>query len=131
MNSAFVNELHKAICKYYVDNYGNSISQLISWKFSYCECVTIPELLAVVHKYDPDTLNETMLPNALDELKSLGYLSEIDVGFFLTESGLRQGTSTRFSKCLNFLNKNPGVAVIISMFSLLVSITALYISSKL
>ena len=130
MNSVFVNELHKAICKYYVDNYGYSVSQLSSWKFSYCECVTIPELSTVVYKYDPDTLDETMLPNALDELKTLGYLTEFDVNFSLTELGLKNGTFSTLNKCLNFLNQNPGIAVIISLFSLLVSITALYVSSK-
>lgn len=125
MNQKFVNKLHKALCRYYVANYGKSISQLSNWKFSYCECVSIPELLEVVYKHDPDTNDDTLVPNALDELKSLGYVTELDVEFSLTELGLKAGTISFGQKSLNFLNSNPGI---ISSLALLVASISLYFS---
>ena len=125
MNQQFVNKLHKALCRCYVASNGKSISQLSNWKISYTELFSLPELLAVVHKFDHDTNDQALVPNAIEELKSLGYVTEQDLGFSLTESGLKAGTISFIQKSLNFLNGNPGI---FSSLALLVASISLYFS---
>jgi hypothetical protein len=121
LNHKFVNKIHKALCSYYVARNGKSISQLSNWEISYTDFYSLPELLAVANKSDLDT----NVPNAIEELKILGYVTDQELGFSLTELGLKVGTISFRQKSLNFLNDNPGV---ISSLALLVASISLYFS---
>ncbi len=117
-------KLLRAICRYYVKEYGGLAGELHSWKFNFVETVTIPELNKVVNKYESD---ENLVPKLFKELAMLGYLSEEDWGYTLTEKGLTEGTQSTFGKVINYLNKNPGFAIIVSFISLAVAVGALFI----
>jgi hypothetical protein len=120
LNQVFVNKLHKALCLDYVKSHGKSISQLNNWHISYSYLGSIFDLLHV-----SDTNDETLFPSAVEELKSLGYVTEQQYGFSLTELGLKVGTMSFSQKSLNFLNSNPGI---ISSLALLVATVSLYFS---
>ncbi len=51
--------------------------------------------------------------------------------FTLTELGYEIGTESSFGCLLKWLNRNPGLAIIISVLSFLVSIIALIVSLDL
>ncbi len=124
MNQKFVNKLHKALCRCYVASNGKSISQLSDWKISYTELCELPGL-SELHKLDSDNNDEPFMINAIEELISLGYVTKQDLGFSLTELGLKAGTMSFIQKSLNFLNGNPGF---ISSLALLVASISLYFS---
>ena len=128
MNKKFVNDLHKGICCYYVKHYGWSIGRLPEWKFNFVETATLKEIREAIKKYDIDNSDENPVPDAFKELVAKGYLNALEWGFNLTEEGLRSGTRNVFASILLFLNKNPGVSIIISMIALVVSIVAVLIS---
>jgi len=92
---------------------------------SFTDLCSLPELLTVIHKHDPDTNDQELVPNTLEELKVLGYVNEQHLGFSLTELGLKAGTMSFIQKSLNFLNSNPGI---ISILALLVAFISLYLS---
>jgi len=128
MNKDFIAEIHKAICKHYQKNYGGLVSDLKSWNFSFVETATIPELSAVVEKYESTSEDNDLVRRAFNELVVRGYLEEMDWGYCLTEVGLNIGTQNIFQRFIAFLNKNPGAAIIISMVSIVISLVALYVS---
>ena len=130
MNKKFIDELHKAMCECYKREHYGLISNLESWKFHYVETINIPELKFVLDKYDPESENECLVSNAFGELVSKGYLNELDWGFNLTEKGYKEGIKNNFQKLLDFFNKNPGAAIIISFVSLIVSIGALIFATS-
>ena len=128
MNHEFIKELHKSICRYYIKEFGGLVSQLKSWNFNVADCVTIPEIKVVVDQYCTGLTIDQMIPKAFDELVEHGYLEEREWGYSLTDSGLKHGTQGRIKKAINYLNHNPGLAIVISIISLVVSIFA-YIKS--
>jgi hypothetical protein len=120
LNHIFVNKIHKALCSKYVESHGKSISQLSDWYISFTDLGSISDRLLA-----SDTKDETIVPNAIDELISLGYVTEQKFGFSLTELGLKTGTMSFSQKSINFINCNPGI---ISSLALLVAIISLYFS---
>jgi hypothetical protein len=128
MNKKFIDEIHPALCRYYVANFGNSISNLSLWRFNCMECVSIPELKKVYDKFDCEQNNESMVIDAFEELAAKGYLNKLDWGYNLSEVGLKLGLQGKVSLTLVFLNKNPGIAIIVSVLALSVSICALFLS---
>ncbi|EHD2271094.1 hypothetical protein JRK39_003541 [Vibrio cholerae] len=58
------------------------------------------------------------------------YITYANQEFSLTELGYEIGTESRLGRLLKWLNRNPGLAIIISMLSLVVSVIALIVSIK-
>lgn len=123
-----VKDLHKGICRYYVEYYGLSIGKLPEWTFHFVEAATLKEIREAIEKYDIDNIDGNTLADAFDELVAKGFLKRLDWGFNLTEEGLRAGTRNVFSTILLFLNKNSGISILVSAIALVVSIAALLIS---
>jgi hypothetical protein len=78
MNQRFIDELLKAMCKYYQKEHEELICNLEKWKFSFVETSTIPELKKVVDKFDPNSINENMTLNAFEELAAVGNLIKLE-----------------------------------------------------
>ena len=58
------------------------------------------------------------------------YITSSNENFSLTELGYEIGTESKLGHLLKWLNRNPGLAIIISMLSLVVSVIALIVSVK-
>tara|TARA_R110001592_G_scaffold325236_1_gene605089 strand:- start:1321 stop:1791 length:471 start_codon:yes stop_codon:yes gene_type:complete len=128
VNHKFIKELHKSICRSYIKKFGGLVSQLKSWNFNFADCVTIPEIKVVVDQYCTSSTIDQMIPKAFEELVEQGYLEEREWGYSLTDSGLKHGSQGVIKKIINYLNQNPGLAIVISIISLVVSISV-YINS--
>jgi hypothetical protein len=63
----------------------------------------------------------------MQELEASGYVVyDQNTSFFLTEAGYKRASMTLKDKALDFFNKNQGLAVPISVLSLIISIIALW-----
>ncbi len=64
-----------------------------------------------------------------EELKAKGLLRfDSRTSYYLTEEGYRQGGMTRWDKCLDFCNRNAGMAVVVAVVSALISIASLVVA---
>lgn len=115
--------------KDYSEMYGKNVSKLSDYSLSILDSglkSAVPQL------YDK---NDTDLLRAKEAFKELAYGGYIDIlgnyrNIRLTEKGYQEASMGFFKKALLFVNKNPGLAIIISLLSLAVSIIALFKSSK-
>ena len=65
--------------------------------------------------------------DAMRELEVSGFVRyDQKMSFFLTEAGYRRAAMTRTDKFLEFCNRNEGLAVPISVISLIISVIALF-----
>ena len=122
-----------ALCKHYVANYGHAVHALEDWRFHFVEGSTVPELQAVCKKYS-DEDEGGYVAESFKELAAKGLLIEQEWGFCLSTEGFEEGTRGRMGRILKYLNKNPGLAIVISGvisgLALLVSVIALYFSVR-
>jgi hypothetical protein len=66
------------------------------------------------------------LEDTLVDLRSLGYLKSADsMSVSLTELGFKEGSQGSLGRFWDFINHSPGIAVLISLGSLIVAIIAL------
>ncbi len=70
------------------------------------------------------------MDSVLRILEDNRYIAYSNQEFSLTELGYEVGTESRLGRLLKWLNRNPGLAIIISMLSLVVSVIALIVSIK-
>src|SRR5690606_2081575 len=95
----------------YQNDWGQSQSGIAQHKFDYFVFADMSHESKQAEKIAGDPY---LLGWVIDELDSLGYVTKNSASFFLTEEGLKIGTENVFQKWLRFLNKNPGLAIIIS-----------------
>jgi hypothetical protein len=66
------------------------------------------------------------LEDTLVDLRSRGYLKSADsMSVSLTELGLKEGSRGSFGRLWDFINRSPGLAILISLGSLIVAVIAL------
>lgn len=127
MNRRLVRDALKMLCWKYVSDNKDSIANLSTYKFSYSVFV----YLSGKPGWDKEIMEDGDLMGAIvDELESRGYVVQRSQFFYLTEKGLKAGTNNMFQKTMGWLNANPGLAIVISFISLVVSIAALYLSTR-
>jgi hypothetical protein len=60
------------------------------------------------------------------DLRSRGYLKSADsLSVSLTELGLQEGSRGSFGRLWDFINRSPGIAILIAFGSLIVAVIAL------
>lgn len=126
MNKKLVDEALRLLCKKYKADNGSSISNLAKYKFGYYVFCDLNEKSELFGKIQEDG---NLMGWVVDELESLGYVVQKFEIFHLTEKGLKVGTENIFQKFIRWLNTNPGLSMVISFISLLVSFVALYFSA--
>lgn len=127
VNQKLVHKILKALCSEYQKNCGDSFGNLHLHKFDYF--VFAEESISpLVAEYTPKDEASEIIEWLVDELVALGYVTKNGSEFWLTKEGFETGTKTFFKKLIDRLNRNPGLALIVSFSALLVSIAALYIS---
>jgi hypothetical protein len=108
----------------FVDVNGNRLSKLTEFTISVLE----PGLkTAVPHLFSEDaSLKE--LKHAFRELSARGLVKihDADRNYSLTEEGFAEASQGAFMSCLSFLNRNPGLAIGVSIISLIVAVIALF-----
>lgn len=86
--------------------------------------VPITMLIDFSHKGIARGLSEKpSLSDAIQELVALGYLRSIgSLSVSLAESGLRVGSRSNVKRLWDFINRNPGVAILIFLLSFLLAL---------
>ncbi|MFT6154664.1 MAG: hypothetical protein ACJA1X_002025 [Bermanella sp.] len=115
------------VCRIY-ENYGKVKGSLSDWQFS--DLIWVEgNFDSVLPKGDPSIKGQA-LSKIYSELEHCGYIREGNENnkYMLTEKGFMFGTESYWKKQLNYINKNSGLAVVVSFFALVVSIVALYFS---
>ncbi|HDS1791474.1 hypothetical protein NPS34_25670 [Pseudomonas putida] len=122
-------ELLRSIYKKYIERYGHGVRRISEFRV----LITagdiyhrdIPELL---EKTDNGTKSRFL--DVLRELEAIGYVRSDGAGaYVLTEPGYTEAAMSRIDKFLDFFNRNQGLAIPISMVSLIISLIALFVSS--
>lgn len=126
MNQKLVHDSLKLLCKKYKEDCGDSFSSLNSYRFDYFFFGSGYGLPLVAKIIDEEP-NSEIMGWIVDELQAKGFVAKVDSEFYLTQDGYIQGTKTLFPRLLAILNKNPGIAIIMSSIALIVSIGTLYL----
>lgn len=130
MNKEIVSDLLKALCQYYTESYGGSVTNLKSWVFDHVEFETNPSIRVALDQYSANSDRENLAKDTLEYLLTRGYLLEESSGFSLSEAGLYAGTKSGHIQLLAFSNRNPGLSVALTLAAYLVSIFVLYTTYK-
>ncbi|MFK3794778.1 hypothetical protein [Pseudomonas sp. NPDC088444] len=110
----------------YVETFGRGVRNLNEYPVlitaSEVFLSEIPEMREVQGLMARDLFIDTM-----QELQASGYVRfDGKMSFFLTEAGYHRAAMTPIDRFLEFCNKNEGLAVPISVVSLIISIIALF-----
>lgn len=120
-----------SLYKKYNSNFGYGIRHLRSCAFY----VTGPESFEAELPEIWDISGQTKKSQLLDwakELNAKGWVvfSENQLTFTLTEAGYREANQGCVGRVMSYLNNNPGWAIPISIFSLIVAIIAIVVDAK-
>ncbi|MBC3492369.1 hypothetical protein [Pseudomonas taiwanensis] len=129
----FSNKLEKkllrSIYKKYIERYGHGVRRIGEF----------PVLITagdIYHRDIPELLEKTdngsksRFLDVLRELEALGHMRSDGAGaYVMTEAGYTEAAMSRTDKSLDFFNRNQGLAIPISMVSLIISLIALFVSS--
>ena len=87
---------------------------------------------AVPELFDEKDTNLESVKEAFQELRHRGFVDVLGNNreIRLTSEGYKWASENVFQKSLNFLNKNSGVAILVFVISLIVSIVALFKNAK-
>lgn len=118
----------KVLCNIYIAKNGKIKSSLSKWTFSGLIWMD-SKFEGILPEGNPNNKGDS-LREIFSELEHLGYIRKSNERnrYLLTEEGYLCGTEAYWQKQLNYLNRNPGLAIVVSFFALVVSIAALYIS---
>ena len=129
MNEANMEELLRLFCREFIAINGQAIHKLPEWKFSYTAMVQRPENHEWLNRKCPVEGDQGKFVQIIfDDLVARGYFKEEAVQYWLTQEGFERGTETQAQKFLRHLNSNPGMAIIVSLLSLVISAGALYVA---
>ncbi|MFG0828805.1 hypothetical protein ACF8R6_10555 [Pseudomonas sp. CJQ_7] len=120
-------KLLRSIYEKYIERYGQGVRRLGEFRV----LITAGD---IYHRDIPELLERT--PNGtrsrfldvLRELEAAGCVRPEGAGaYVLTEAGYAEAAMSRTDKLLEFFNRNQGLAIPISMASLIISLIALYV----
>jgi hypothetical protein len=121
MNSNAQKILRRLACDFDARHHG-MVSQLDDFKVSVIELADFSRSGMARRLSEKPTLEDTLI-----DLRSRGYLKSTDSSLYvsLTELGLKEGSRGSFVRLWDFINDSPGIAILISLGSLIVAIIAL------
>lgn len=97
------------------------VSQLDDFKVSIIQLADLSKRGIAKGLSEKPSLEDTLI-----DLRAQGYLNSIDsLSVSLTELGLKEGLRGRVRRAWDVINRSPGVAMLISLGSLIVAIVAL------
>jgi hypothetical protein len=97
------------------------VSQLDDFKVSVIELAEFSRSGMARRLSEKPTLEDTLV-----DLRSRGYLKSVESLYVsLTELGLKEGSRGGLGRLWDFINRSPGIAILISLGSLIVAIIAL------
>lgn len=97
------------------------VSQLDDFKVSIIELADFSKSGMARRLSEKPTLEDTLV-----DLRSRGYLKSTESLYVsLTELGLQEGSRGSFGRLWDFINRSPGIAILISFGSLIVALVAL------
>ncbi|MUK45868.1 hypothetical protein GNP79_19270 [Aliivibrio fischeri] len=126
MNERILNKVLRLICADYELNKKTNSATLKSYEFD-SFIFSNNEFAKLLD--DNDLLTE--IDVVLNVLEANDFITSSFEVFHLTELGYEVGTTNVIKRTIKWLNSNPGIALIISVLSLIVSILALYFSANL
>ncbi|PIB57211.1 hypothetical protein [Pseudomonas sp. 2995-1] len=114
------------IYRKYVERLGHGVRNLREFPIWITSAeVYLPDM-PELREYD-ENMARDLFVDVMRELEASGYvIFDSNIAFFLTEAGYGRASMTPVDKFLDFCNKNQGLAVPISIVSLIVSFAALW-----
>ena len=122
-------QIVKCLYADYTERHGSNVSKLSEHSLFILD----PTLKkAVPQLFDENDTSHKSVQDAFQELRHRGYVDVLgnNHAIRLTPEGYKWASENMFQKSLNFLNKNSGVAILVSIVSLIISIIALFKSAK-
>ncbi|WP_250465123.1 hypothetical protein [Microbulbifer litoralis] len=112
MKESLVKEVLFWLVREYQKHHRSSVSGLSSHRFSYLDLVAIGEKSKLSRELDS---NPEIIGEVIDELAARGYVEKDFHEFTLTEEGFREGSSGQLKRVLWFLNRNPGLSILVGI----------------
>lgn len=110
----------------YIHRFGHGVRNLGEFPIYITSAEVYLSDMPELQEQDGDLIRHRFVDIML-ELEASGYVVyDQKTSFFLTEAGYRSAAMTLKDKVLDFCNKNQGLAVPISVISLIISIIALW-----
>jgi hypothetical protein len=129
MKSRDLNKALRLIVSDYKETFGDSTGNLSTYRFSMSLINTNEKIKAICLSVSPEPIQKAKyLKRIFDHFVAEGYATEAGSNYELTKLGYEKGATGFLQRILEFLNKNPGLAIVISVVALLVSIGALFVS---
>ncbi len=127
MNERILHDALSALCKQYRKQNGTSQHALNNYRFDTFFFTKGDGLLAVGSEFEK---NDGIIGEIINELETRDFIRTIGTDFVLTNKGFKVGSENILQKIVGYFNANSGWSIIISIFALVVSIIALYNSTK-
>lgn len=112
MKESLVKEVLVWMVREYRKHHRSSVSALSTHKFSYLDLAALGDKSKLGREVEsnPDILGEV-----IDELAARGYVKQEFHEFILTAEGFREGSSGLLTRALWFLNRNPGLSIMVGV----------------
>lgn len=109
----------------YIDRFGHGVRNLGEFPILITSADVYLNDMPELREMEGDLVRHRFI-DIMKELEASGYVTyDQRTSFFLTEAGYQLAARSPIDKALDFFNKNQGLAVPISIFSLIISIVAL------
>lgn len=114
------------IYKKYIDRFGHGVRNLSEFPILITSAEVYLADMPELQEMDGNLIRHRFI-DVMEELRASGYVTyDQRTSFFLTEAGYQRAALSPKDKALDFFNKNQGLAVPISVVSLVISIFALW-----
>ena len=114
------------IYKKYIDRFGHGVRNLGEFPILITSAEVYLADMPELQEMDDNLIRHRFI-DIMRELQTSGYVNyDQKTSFFLTEAGYQRAALSPKDKALDFFNKNQGLAVPISVVSLVISIIALW-----
>jgi hypothetical protein len=123
-------QLLKIIFERYTKEYGYGTRNLTEYTVPITGGSMFENEMPEIVEYDPDqNMHRYLLLDILKELMARGYIecSEDNVHYWLTTKGYEHASKSKLQHFITYLNNNAGWAIPLALFSLVVSIIALFV----
>ncbi|MFT5521781.1 MAG: hypothetical protein ACI9IA_002386 [Enterobacterales bacterium] len=130
MKSRDLNKVLRLIVTDYKNTFGDSIGNLSTYRFGMSLIDTNERIKAICLSVSPEPIQKSKyLKRIFDHFVAEDYaIKDGNNNYVLTKIGYEKGGADFLQRTLEFLNKNPGLAIVISVVALFVSIGALCVS---
>lgn len=124
-------KLLRLIYEKYVDEFGHGVRNLEQFRVLITAQDMYHEKMPELMEFD-DNVRRSRFIDVISELKADGFISHGGGGqcLYLTPEGYREADMGWLKRSLRFFNANQGLAVPISIFSLIVSVIALFVAGN-